>query len=439
MHSVILLPAYLAITVAPLVLAWMQDLPRRPVLDDLSSGLAMAAFAILLVEFVLSGRFRTISGRIGMDVTMRFHQLVARTALAFVLLHPFLYRTPFGPPLPWDVTGQSALDLDIRALASGMLAWVVLPGFVAISIWRDQLPYRYETWRLLHLVGAVVIAVAMSHHTLTIGRYSADPMLSGFWLALLSVAIGSLVYARVVAPILKARRPYRVVSVRKIALRTWEVAISPIRGQAHDFTAGQFAWLSLGRSAFSLAENPFSISSAPAGRPRLEFVIKEAGDLTDRIGSVRPGTVAHLDGPHGNLTLDGRTGVGIALIAGGVGIAPLLAIARQLEAEGDRRPLVLLYGNRVEEQIVYRDELDRMGRLPSVRVEHVVSQPAPDWGGSTGWIDRAAIERVFGFEGARDWLYLVCGPAPMLDAVEDALVGLGVPTGQIVSERFRYD
>jgi len=439
MRSLTLVPAYLAVTMAPLFLAWLQGLPPRPVWDEIASGLAMAAFAILLVEFVLSGRFRAISGRIGMDVTMRFHQLVARTALVFVLLHPFLYATPFGTPLPWDTTGQATLGLDIGAVATGLAAWVALPAFVLLSIFRDQLPYRYETWRLLHLLGAIVIAIAVTHHTLSAGRYSGDPLLAGFWLTLLAAAIGSLVYARVVAPILKARRPYAVVSVRRIALKTWEVAVEPEGGAAHDFAAGQFAWLSLGRSAFSLHENPFSISSAPARMPRVEFVVKEAGDLTRHIGQTAPGTVAYLDGPHGNLTLDGRGGAGIALIAGGVGIAPLLGIARQLQADDDPRPLILLYGNRVAEQIVYPEELDHLDGRPNVRVERVLSDPPADWCGRTGRIDQATIERVFGFDGADDWLYLVCGPPAMLSGVEDALAGLGVPTGQIVSERFHYD
>lgn len=69
----------------------------------------MIAFAILLIEFVLSGRFQLISDNMGMDVTMRLHQLLARTALVFVLVHPFLYQTPFNPPLPWDVARPHAV------------------------------------------------------------------------------------------------------------------------------------------------------------------------------------------------------------------------------------------------------------------------------------------------------------------------------------------
>lgn len=440
MHPLVLLPLYLALTVAPLLLGALQGRPPRPFWDEVASGLAMTAFALLLVEFVLSGRFKTISGRMGMDVTMRFHQLVARTALVFALLHPFLYSTPFfNIPRPWDVTRQLTLGLDMDSLTTGLIAWVALPGFVLMSIFRDQLPYRYETWRLMHALGAVVIAIMVTHHTLDAGRYSADPLLAGFWILLLAAAFASLVWTYVIAPLREAGRPYEVTSVRKIALKTWELTVRPRQGDALEFEAGQFAWLNPGRSPFSLHENPFSISSAPAQRPDIQFVIKEIGDLTCHIGDVAPGTVAYLDGPHGNLSLKGRTGKGIALIAGGIGIAPLLSIARQLRAENDPRPLILLYGNRVAEQIVYRGELNRLARKAKIQVVHVVSEPKRGWKGRRGQVDAAMIKDVFAFDEASEWLYLVCGPPPMLDVVEDALTDLGVPGRQIVSERFYYD
>lgn len=199
MHPLILLPLYLAVTLAPLALSWLQGLPPRPFRDEIASGLAMTAFAILLVEFVLSGRFRSISAWMGMDVTMRFHQLVARTALVFVILHPFLYGMPLlNPPLPWDTTGHLTLGLDAGSVATGILAWVALPGFVLMSIYRDQLPYRYEIWRAMHALGAVAIAVMITHHTLAAGRYSADPLLAGFWLVLLAAALASLAWTYVI-------------------------------------------------------------------------------------------------------------------------------------------------------------------------------------------------------------------------------------------------
>ena len=440
MHALILIAVYLAVTLTPLVLSTLQGRPLRPVWDEISSGLAMTAVAILLVEFVLSGRFKVISARIGMDVTMRLHQLLARTVLVFIVLHPFLYQTPYLTfPLPWDVSRQLTLGLTIGSLASGLIAWVALPVFVLISMFRDQLPYRYETWRLMHGVGAVLIAVMAMHHTLNAGRYSSDPLLAGFWLLLMAAALGSLVYSYLIMPLKEVARPYRVTSVRKIALRTWELTIKAKSGNGLQFEAGQFVWLNLGHSPFSLHENPFSISSTPGCEAGIQFVIKQVGDFTNRIGEVEPGTTAYLDGPHGNLTLKGRSGKGIALIAGGVGVAPLLSIAGQLDKDNDPRPLVLLYGNRLADQIVYDGKLKLLAGKDNRDVRLVLSEPEPGWGGLTGMIDRATLDEVFGFDDAAQWLYLVCGPPAMLDAVENALMARGVPASQIVSERFYYD
>jgi len=439
-HPLFLFAGYLAVTLMPLLLGALQDLPPRPLADEIASGLGMAAFAILLVEFVLSGRFRTISARIGMDVTMRFHQLVARTALLFVILHPFLYRTsPIGTPLPFDPSGQLTLGLEPGSLLTGLFAWVALPCFVLISIFRDQLPYRYEAWRAMHALGALAIAAAVTHHALEAGRYSADPLLAGFWLLLLAGALASLVWTYIVTPLRQARHPYEVTSVRKIARQTWGLTLRPKHGDALTFEAGQFVWLKLDPSPFTLAENPFSIASAPAGRPEIGFVIKEVGDSTRRLGEVTPGSTAYLSRAYGHLTLKGRKAKGVALIAGGVGIAPLLSIARQMQADGDPRPLTLLYGNRTSEQIVYRDELEALDRRAGTRVVHVLSEPEPSWTGRTGMITAELIGEVFDAADAEEWLYILCGPPAMMEGVEKALLARGVPPKQILAEQFYYD
>jgi NAD(P)H-flavin reductase len=171
----------------------------------------------------------------------------------------------------------------------------------------------------------------------------------------------------------------------------------------------------------------------------LGFVIKEVGDFTRRLGRLTPGTIAYVDGPHGNLTLPGRTGSGIALIAGGVGIAPLLGILRQLCHDRDRRPIVVLYGNRVREQIVYADELSEMRADLNLRIEHVLGEPPPEWQGRTGVINAEVLGAVFSDLDVRSWLFFVCGPLPMVESAEKALLSMGVPGRQIVSERFYYD
>ena len=242
----------------------------------------------------------------------------------------------------------------------------------------------------MHGVGALLIATFVLHHTLNAGRYSQDPILAGIWLVMFAIAVASLIYVYLVNPLIKRKRVWSVASVKPLALKTWELSLKPENHAGLKFDAGQFAWLNIGHSAFSMNENPFSISSAPSAGDGIEFVIKELGDFTGGIGRVEPGTKVYVDGPHGNLTVSGRGGeTGIALIAGGVGIAPLLGILRQLHLEKDNRPTVLVYGNRIEDQIVYRDELESIAKDHGTKVTLVVSEPSSTWSGLTDLSMRA--------------------------------------------------
>ncbi len=439
MKPVVLITLYLTVVLLPLALAGLSGRPPRSLLNELASGAGLLAFSIILAEFVLSGRFRSISRRIGMDVTMRFHQLLARSALVLAVVHPFLYSGPFGYQRPWDVTGQLTLTTDFGALTTGLLAWVLLPAFVLLSIARDQLPYKYETWRLMHGLGALLISAFALHHALNAGRYSQDPILAGLWVVLFAIAVASLFYVYFVEPLLQRKRAWQVTSIKPLALKTWELTLEPENHSGLEFDAGQFAWINIGHSPFSLYENPFSISSAPAAGDGLQFVIKELGDFTRRVGQIKPGTKAYIDGPHGNLTVSGCDHPGIALIAGGVGIAPLLGILRQLHLDKDNRPTTLVYGNRIEEQIAYRDELDALARDHGTRIVHVLSEPKDKWTGPTGMVDSHLIRETFSAPEMRRWLYVVCGPPAMMESVENTLIEIGVPSQLILSERFDYD
>lgn len=440
MPGLVLLFLYLVVALAPVAIAWSLGLPSRPLRDELSSGIALIATSMLLMEFVLSGRFRPISSRTGIDATMRFHQLIARPLTVLLLLHPFLYTTPMRQaPLPWDVTGQTSLGLDAVGILTGVVAWALLGALVLSAILRDHGPFRYEAWRLSHGLGAALIAGFGVFHALEAGRYSSHPPLMAFWLVLLVLALLTLVTVYLVRPLLKLGHPYRVTAVRKLALKTWQVEVTPINGAILSFEPGQFAWLSLDRSAFSMREHPFSIASAPAETDQLAFVIKEVGDFTRQIGQIPVGARAYVDGPHGALTLGKRPAAGIVFLAGGVGIAPILSMLRQLQTDQDARPLKLIYGNRVQEQIVHGDELEAMTRALDLSITHVLTEPPEGWDGPTGVMDEALIRKHCDRPDKAEWLYVVCGPPPMIDATEDALVALGIPEKRVISEKFAYD
>ena len=435
----LLLAIYCAIALLPLALAWARDLQARPWRDDLSSGLAMAGFAMLLMEFAISGRFRLVSARIGIDLSMRFHQLIARTLAVFVLLHPWLYTLSVGAARDGESTGATSLGLAGANAASGWLAWFALLLLIVWAMFRGSFGYRYEVWRAAHGLCAIAVAGFGLHHALGAGRYSADPALAALWIALVAIALLTMVHVYLLRPLFRIRRPYRVVSIERIADRTWELALEPRAGDAIAFEAGQFAWLSVNRSPWSITDHPFSICSAPGERPRVAFAIKEAGDFTSTVGRIPPGAPAYLDGPHGHLVPSDRSAPGLALIAGSVGLAPIMSILRQARLDRDPRPIRLVYGNRVEAQIMYRDELDAMRAELDLQVHHVLAEPPPGWDGNTGQLDAVLLGRCLDMPDRARWIYVVCGPAPMIDAVEHSLGQLGIPLSRILSEKFSYD
>ena len=347
---------------------------------------------------------------------------------------PFLYQgTPSGGQRPWDPTRQLTITTDFFALSTGIAAYLLLPSLVLLAIGRTQLDYKYETWRLIHGIGALLIALLLLHHTVYAGRYGSQPAMTWVWLAMTGIAVGSLLYVYLIVPLLDKARAWRVTSVTQLTPKQWEVTVTPDGHRGLDYKAGQFVWLNIGHSSFSMKENPFSICSAPAAGPEISFMIKELGDFTRTIAQIKSGTVAYLDGPYGNLSVDGRTEPGVALIAGGVGLAPLLGILRQMRLTGDPRKVKLIYGNRVVDQIAYRDEMGAQD------VFYVLSEPPETWHGETGFIDAALLNRVFSEKEFSEWVFVMCGPAIMMDIVEDHLIERGTPSHRILSERFDYD
>ena len=422
MRIALLLALYLALTLLPLALAWGQGLPARPWLAELSSGLAMAGFALLLAEFALSGRWRALSRGVGMDLTMRFHQAMALGALALLIAHPFLYADYAQRP-----DHPAGARLTPAATVSGLAAWMLLLALVYFATLRRSLGWTYETWRLTHGLGALALALAGAHHVLDTGRYAQAPELRWYWLAAVGLAALSLLRVYVAKPLFQAR--WRVVLVAREAERLWRLVIEPAGTADFLFRAGQFVWLKLGRALGRITEHPFSIASAPGQLPRLQFLIKEAGDFTRAIGSIAPGTPAFVDGPYGNFTREGREAEGTLLIAGGVGIAPILCLARDLAATGDTRPMTIVYADSSEAQLAARGELEAICRAPGRELRLVLGR----------LLDRDTLRQALPPAGADRWLYFVCGPPAMIDAVESSLARLGVPLDRIVSERFVYD
>lgn len=188
------------------------------------------------------------------------------------------------------------------------------------------------------------------------------------------------------------------------------------------------------------AERSYSIASAPA-EPQVTLTVERLDDgevspyLTDEL---RPGDALELRGPIGGwFTWRPEEGGPLLLVAGGSGIAPLMAMIRQRAAAQSPVPVCLLYSSRSYEEIIYREELDRCAAADAdLDVVYTLtrSQPA-GWQGYRRRIDRAMLEEA-AWAPAECPLVFVCGPTPLVESAATTCVELGYASARIKTERF---
>jgi predicted ferric reductase len=430
--------SYLAICIAPLVLASTRSVAPSVAWDLFAAGLGLVGLATLAVQFVTSGRFQIVSGKIGIDHVMAFHKTAAWWVLLALVLHPVVYVVPTFLAEPALGYERLWAYLTLPHYRGGVIAASALILLVLSAGFRRRLPLRYEIWRGAHLVLAAVALGAGLHHAVTVGRFSAAGFLNGYWWALGIAAAG------VIAVLYGWRwarlhlRPWRLVSVSKLADRTWELDIQPgPRTPPLGYRAGQFVWMTEGARRFPLFDHPFSIADNPA-RPGLSLIVKEAGDFTNRIDELSPGTLIGIDGPYGHFIIENHADDAVLLIAGGVGIAPIMGLLRDLVARGYRHPVRLAYAAGAPENFACIDEISAAGATLDLRTLLLSETPGQGWTGETGMLDRDRLSNMLEGLDRQRTVALICGPGPMITAVADGLIDLGMPMARIKYERFDY-
>jgi predicted ferric reductase len=214
-----------------------------------------------------------------------------------------------------------------------------------------------------------------------VGHYIAAPWQRALWTGIGLSWLAVIATVRVARPWRMLRRPYDVVEVRPERGDAWTVVVRPRGHPGFRHAPGQFAWVTLRASPFAMREHPFSISSSPVVSGQLEFTIKELGDFTATIKTVRAGETAFVDGPYGAFTIDRHPAPGYVFIAGGIGIAPLMGMLRALADRGDQRPILLFYAYRRWERLTFREEIETLRSRLDLRVVYVLGEPPDGWQG----------------------------------------------------------
>lgn len=221
--------------------------------------------------------------------------------------------------------------------------------------------------------------------------------------------------------------PYRIQRVRHEIRETFTLELEPEDGSAiPPFASGQFNMLYV----FGVGEIPISISGDPAHPRPLIHTTRAVGTVSRAMQELKRGDMLGVRGPFGShWPIEQAVGKDVVIAAGGIGLAPLRSIMYQLIARREQfGRVILLYGARTPEDLLYRRELEYWrGRL-DLDVLVTVDRASGDWRGSVGVVTKLIPRAPF---DPGKTMAFVCGPEIMMRFTAAGLLAQGVAAEQI--------
>jgi predicted ferric reductase len=399
----------------------------------------LLASDLMLLQVLLLARIPLVERAFGQDRLARWHRWIGFSSFHLMLAHIVLITLGYAGVVHANVFSQF---WDFVVTYPGMLLAVAGAGFLVLvvvtSVKAARRRLRYESWHLLHLYAYLGVGLALPHQIWTGDDFIASPLARIYWWGLYGVTAAAVLIYRLGVPAWRSWR-HRL-TVTDVVSEGPGLTSVYLRGSRLDrlpTRAGQFfQWRFLDGAGWSRA-HPYSLSAVP-GRDLMRITVKDLGEGSARVATLRPGTRVLFEGPYGKLTGEGYAGGPVTLFACGIGITPLLALLHDLPyAPGEA---TLVYRARSEDELAFRAELEDLVRDRGVRVIPLLGPRAP--GGS--WLPEnyAELTDVEGMaqvaeDIARHQLY-VCGPDAWTQAVVAAAKAAGVPAAKVHTELFSW-
>lgn len=423
--KVVLVAIIVVTSVLPLVYVRPDDAPLRiNIFKYLAKSGAFIGSMLLLWQFLLG--FRGVVSSILPDLTwvVDLHKKLGQFGVPIILLHPVFiglyYLQHRDQNIFWLDLGTTFSQLVLLGMVTlAVIAFVVLSSVLL----RGRI--GFYRWLYTHL-SSYVIPPFLFIHSFLLGPTIQGTALRYHWWFYTGLVVALYLYRLLHKMGLPAGH-YRVVDAREVADDTTQIVMAPQTRRLLP-APGQFIYL---RRSASENSHPYTVSTYDRDEQLVGVTVSKAGPQTSALQDAKQGDEIILDGPFGVFT---RAAMGwelpIVLIAGGIGITPFRRIWETLEDDASREAHIF-YANERFADIAYRDELDA---LDHVNVVHVLNDE-PDFEGETGLLDLAVLKRHLPVELAK-YVYLMCGPPPMVSALEEELRDAGVPADQVRHELF---
>jgi predicted ferric reductase/mono/diheme cytochrome c family protein len=416
------------------IYAWLRSLVPMTMmiaaastfLYNVGRPLALVGFVLILLQYILSAKIKWIEKNIGLDRLFRIHRTCGLAALALLFVHAVALLSS-GTIQSYNISGSPSKLIEVLVGVFTLSILCVVAGSASL---HHELRLKYETWTTIHKASYIIFPLGFVHSFL-LGSDLASGSLRTFWLVLLGL-YGAVLTYKLVNWVRVRSHPFKVVKVLQETQDCWSLYFE---GKDINYKPGQFMIVQLIRDGKVSEPHPFTICSSPT-RDRLSITVKSVGDFTSTVGDTKISDQAYVDAPYGVFSFLNHDAQDLLFIAAGIGITPFMSMLRYIRDKQLERDIILIWGSKTEQDIPFRDELERMAaEMSSLKVVYVISRQ-PDWPGEKGRIDAERLKKYISH--LEEPQCFVCGPPSMTAATVKTLRDLGVPKKRIHHELFSF-
>ena len=391
--------------------------------------IGIAAGLLVLLQLPLAGRSKLLDRIYSLPALMRQHRMHAWAIASMAIVHPLLVLL---------AEGSLVVPLESRYwpewVGVGLLA-AILAQFIS-SRWRRSLGIAFHVWLPAHRIAGLLVAGLLIVHVLYVSESFSDQG-PPRWLVMAAAACFLSVWLWRRTEWWRARRHrFSVSRITTTGTDCTCVELTPQTKTPFAYVPGQFAFVSFRSTAVSAEPHAFTISSTPSRPEALQFTIRACGDWTRDAAGLSTGDEVLLHGPFGRFGhLFSGGNRELIMIAGGIGVTPMLSMLRFMADADDPRPVTLVWSNRSRETTVFDEEMAVLAaRLTAFRHVPIFTRNAVN-GNRSGRLNRTALEQILRGCSRKAAVY-VCGPPRMMKQIVADLKALGFPARSIHTEAF---
>lgn len=398
------------------------------VLTALGRMAGLVAAYSMVVVVVLIARFPPLERAIGQDRLVAWHRTLGPYPLFLLAAHAILITLGYAEAAHDGALHQfwtliTTYQWMLPALAGGVL--LIAAGVSSYK--RARRRVAYETWWTVHLYTYLALLLSFDHQVATGASFVGHTTATFWWTALWIGTLALVVGCRLLLPLWRSvRHQLEVEAVVRDSPSTVTLVLRGRRLDRLPIAGGQFLqWRFLQRGLWWQA-HPYSISSAPSD-DRLRITVKDLGDHSHRLASMRPGTRVAIEGPYGAFTPDHAASRRVVLIGAGVGTTPINALLDELPADTD---VVTILRAHTEPSAILHREIGAAVERRGGRLYDLIGSRSKYPLTSRSLL--AAIPDL----AQRD--VFVCGPQAFTESVAAELRAAGLSRRQIHFESFSF-